>query len=428
MPRTWGRSSQVKLGASHLRSMLDVERLEHRLALSVAPITPADSALVWSVNSSAESPGRIISLPAAYEAMRATQSPVEILATPVINSPLPVIERVAETIAGYAESGVVNVAFERVGKVVENVAVISQSLPAPSAGIEHVGEFWIDRAGEPISIIINRVPPEKIDAIEHIHILPAPHGGEFLPIEGVTILPAYDFKPGENRGSEPGFWVRMPSFVAAPDTSVPKDGTVVATSARTVSGETHIVPAGAQAVAAMQTNPFTLALAGAPAGQVGKVPWLLPQVEVSADVHGGEPTGANDSAAASTAKDAATIVAPAVAAGAARLVANVETAFSAIGDIAPQADLLASIDLGTAALDEALASVMNEVEDLGSDLFGWFDDAGLNSWARSAAALAVVGVGGAIALRWRAKRMLDEQGDSESTTWLFHQLQSSTHA
>jgi hypothetical protein len=106
----------------------------------------------------------------------------------------------------------------------------------------------------------------------------------------------------------------------------------------------------------------------------------------------------------------------------------VETAFSAIGDIAPQADLLASIDLGTAAIDEALASVMDEVEDLGSDLFGWFDDAGLNSWARSAAALAAVGVGGAIALRWRAKRMLDEQGDSESTTWLFHQLQSSTHA
>jgi hypothetical protein len=69
---------------------------------------------------------------------------------------------------------------------------------------------------------------------------------------------------------------------------------------------------------------------------------------------------------------------------------------------------------------------MNEVEHLGADLFAWMDDASVSTWARSAAALAALGIGGAIALRWRAKRMLDEQGDSESTTWLFHQLQSST--
>jgi hypothetical protein len=420
--------------------MLNIECLEHRLALSVAPITPAESVLVWSVNASAESPVRLFSLPTAAETARATHESVQVLATSVVNSPMPVIETAAgyrgetaagyrgETAAGYQGAGVVNVAaFERVGKVIENVTVTSQQLPETIIGIERLEEFRIDRGGEPISVVVNRVLPDKIDAIEHIRILPMPHEIDFLPIDGVTILPIYDFKPGDNHGTEPGFWGRMPSFVVAPDTTAPTDGAAVAASTHIVSGEPH-VRAGDQAIAGMPMNPFALALAGAAAGQVGKAPWLLPQVEISGEVASGDLPQCSQQADGSAAQNAASIVAPAVAAGAVELVANVETALAALGDISPQADLLASIDLGTEALDEALASVMGEVEELGGDLIAWFDDAGLNSWVRSAAALAAVGVGGAIALRWRAKRMHDEQDESESTTWLFHQLQSSTHA
>ncbi len=81
--------------------------------------------------------------------------------------------------------------------------------------------------------------------------------------------------------------------------------------------------------------------------------------------------------------------------------------------------------LGTEALDQALASVLDEVEQMGGDLYGWFDEANLEPWAGAAAALAIAGVGGA-AWRWRAKRDDDEQSEHESSTWLFHQLQSST--
>jgi hypothetical protein len=422
MPRSWGRNNQVKLGACAHGSLLEVERLEHRVALSAAPITPTDSVLVWSAKMGASSPVRFIS-PAPVEASRVSYSSPESATTWAVAAQTPILARVGS----FQESNVANAtAFERVAASVENVAVSSQKLPAPIIGIEYIEGFRIDRAGEPISVIIDRLPLDKIEWIEHVRILPAPHEGELLPIDGVTILPAYDWKPGEGHAAEPGFWGRMPSFVANPDTAPPMDGVVVDTTTHVVSGETHALASGVRTVAVMQFSPIAWTVAGAVAGQVGKVPWLLPQVEVSTDVRGGEQTDVHEPAGTLRSVDKATVFAPSVGVGAGELVAKVETAFAALGDLAPQADLLASIDLGTAALDDALASVMNEVEDLGSEFLTWIDEAGVNGWARSAAALAAMGVGGAIVLRWRVKRTLDEQGDSESTTWLFHQLQNST--
>ncbi len=425
MPRTWGRNYQVKLGAGAHGFLLDVEQLEHRLALSVAPMAPAETALVWSVTRIAEAPLRVVALQSGVEAPRVIQFGAESAtyeSTAAVTNLTWRRESIAEnTIQDSASTPVAGATTE----------VISQTLPAYGSGTANVGQFGLAGFGEPISIIINKLPLEKLESIEGIRILPAPHDGEFDPGGIVRTLPSFDgvaWKPGEGRWTEPGFAARvtLPAFASAIASAAPGDSVAAAASTRVTAAESLSVTHATHAPGSLESSPFAFAVVGAALGKVGATPWVLPQIDVSNATSGSESASLDESIASARASSGTTVAVAAITSSVWELAANVESAIAALADAGPRAELLASVDLSTAALDQALESVMNEVEHLGADLFAWMDDASVSTWARSAAALAALGIGGAIALRWRAKRMLDEQGDSESTTWLFHQLQSST--
>jgi hypothetical protein len=176
----------------------------------------------------------------------------------------------------------------------------------------------------------------------------------------------------------------------------------------------------------LQSSPFARAIGGLAGGQASPVRWLLPYLGVpNSEVPRGE---RNSTAAADSFPNDANVTrhVPRFASAAFSMVAEAPAALGAwAGDAGQPANLLGNVTLSTEAIDQALASVLEEVEQLGGDLYGWFDEVNVESWARTAAAVAVVGVGGAAAMRWRGKREEDEQSERASSTWLFHQLQSS---
>jgi hypothetical protein len=94
------------------------------------------------------------------------------------------------------------------------------------------------------------------------------------------------------------------------------------------------------------------------------------------------------------------------------------------GVVVTQAALLDAVKLDTAALDDAIASVMHEVKGLRSDLLSWVDDLRSPTWGVALVAITATGAGGALARRLRSRRSDDETVVEDSSTWLFARLQN----
>ena len=78
-----------------------------------------------------------------------------------------------------------------------------------------------------------------------------------------------------------------------------------------------------------------------------------------------------------------------------------------------------------AALDQAIAGVVDEIEHLGDEFVSWLDTESLQPWIKRTAAIAAIGLNGALLMRRRANRQFADATDEESSTWVFKQLQHS---
>jgi hypothetical protein len=89
-----------------------------------------------------------------------------------------------------------------------------------------------------------------------------------------------------------------------------------------------------------------------------------------------------------------------------------------------RAALLANLQLNMEAVDQALDTMVNEIERLGGELATWLDDWSLSSWGTAATVVAAFGLGGRYIWRGRGRRLPQEDTDEESSSWLFTRLQS----
>ena len=93
------------------------------------------------------------------------------------------------------------------------------------------------------------------------------------------------------------------------------------------------------------------------------------------------------------------------------------------GFAAQRATLLASIGFDNQAVERALDAAMSEIDQIGGDLMSWFDDYSGPSWVTAADIAAVVAAGSAYAWHDRQRRSREEDDEAVSSTWLFNRLQ-----
>ena len=94
--------------------------------------------------------------------------------------------------------------------------------------------------------------------------------------------------------------------------------------------------------------------------------------------------------------------------------------------LAGPARLLGHLAVDAAALDQAIADVVGEVDRLSSGVAGWFSDDGLQPWIKGSAAILAAGLGGAVIARHRTKTRSAVETEADSSTWILTQLQHST--
>ncbi len=87
-----------------------------------------------------------------------------------------------------------------------------------------------------------------------------------------------------------------------------------------------------------------------------------------------------------------------------------------------RAALLASVPLDLAAVDQALATMFNEIERLGGELVSWLDEASAQPWVAVVTVAAASWLGGRHVLRRRAGRLSRDHGEEESSSWLFTRM------
>jgi hypothetical protein len=96
---------------------------------------------------------------------------------------------------------------------------------------------------------------------------------------------------------------------------------------------------------------------------------------------------------------------------------------SSHGFAAQRAALLASIGFDSQAVDRALDAAMSEIEQIGGDLMTWFDDYNSPSWATAAGIVTAAVAGSAYVWHGRRRRSVEEEEEAISSTWLFNRFQ-----
>ncbi|MEX2114938.1 MAG: hypothetical protein WD845_17225 [Pirellulales bacterium] len=442
MQRSRGRSRHSRLRRSEDRALLAAERLEHRLALSATSLAWVEATQALAMNQPPDPSAQVAAEPARAESWFVSRVSAEPWQREYV-APLPFITqgpRVASldtSAAGSASSpAAISGAIERLPIQFEGFVIGSTSLAPRWVEFKNSAGFDFARIGEPIAITIGRLPLGEHGGIEQGETVPAPHDINSSPQhDAVVTLPGFD-GPGKpdnggrldvipsGRGGAP-FGDSSPAGGSA----MPGDSIAVISAARiTTDGAANSASAG-HAGAVLAANPFAIALGAVAASEASPVRWLLPYAGSAGATGAANEAESSGATPASQARvDAAeTPHVPGLSSAAVGVVANAGQALGLLAaDETQRAQLLGNVSLGTEALDQALANVMNEVEQLGGELFTWIDEASIEPWARTAAALAAFGVGSAIAWRCRGKQTEGEQAEAESSTWLFHQLQSST--
>src|SRR5260221_13449743 len=90
-------------------------------------------------------------------------------------------------------------------------------------------------------------------------------------------------------------------------------------------------------------------------------------------------------------------------------IASLTTEHASVGDIVTvlgntRAALLASLPVNMDAVDQALATMVSEVEGLGGEVVGWLDESGLPPWAVVTSAVAAGSLGGRYLWQKRNRR------------------------
>jgi hypothetical protein len=86
--------------------------------------------------------------------------------------------------------------------------------------------------------------------------------------------------------------------------------------------------------------------------------------------------------------------------------------------------LVPGLALDVEAVDRAFAVLLGEVEKLGGEWVGYFDELGISPWTAAATTAALAGMGGRFYFKRRGNRRRNDAEDDASVRWLFARLQS----
>ncbi len=431
MRRPLGRSSRNDaLRRGEFRARFGVELLEHRLALSAAPVAWVELVRELAAHLPEDVPMQVTIAPATVQApeaplvarftaenlQRESSTPLPL----VIQWPRAVVsEAAADAPLQSADQGTFDI--ERIPLQSE---ISNSEIPGIGTGSDLTRFTGIKNLSDVVfhddSIIISvdRLPLGDHSILDFAKDIVESHDvglqTHHEPSDGTIGTPASGYIPFNagiipfNAGISNRAPVPVTAFVPEVSTTTPKEPTAIANAARPTQSDGAGALASAGTASPLQSSPVATALGGIAGGQANPIRWLLPNLDLS-NPHGQreghrsadalDPTSAqNDGSIARSL--------PHFASAALAMVADAPAALGALaGEVGQPANLLGNVTLGTEALDQALASVLDEVNQLGGDLYCWFDEVNVESWARTAAAAAVVGVGGAVAWRVRASAM-----------------------
>ena len=454
MPRPYSRSKLRH--AAWCCPPLSLERLENRLALSIAPPFAGDFS--GHAPSNLYSAGSTATLPADFGGAFDGQGNQVVLMGgsggdrfDYSSRQLPIQDRGFDTLAdrsaGFEPASQDHYSSELSGAPMQSGAPMANGPPtltgAPmldyfgaseqpirpdpnfgtSYGATQITNTPIAPPGFLLVIVVTPSNAEQSD-VEPNHVErpvdPPPEyavRNDIVPVDSragrIGPAPAPAILPAElSHASQP-----VPSISLGADSLIRAQATIQAVQG---SRAADLAPSAPQASQPMAT-PGDLSGNNGYAG-LALSPGLDPRLPGEVPVQGDSQAGANLDQSGSNAKASGETRSNAVAVASASETESKDLAFLASGST--RGALLANLPFNVTAVDKALATMMAEVEGLGGNIAEWLEDSSVPPWAILATVVVTCGIGGWYYGYLRSSGSFREDSEEESSSWLFTQLEN----